>query len=150
MSEAQSEEQSEFEFTSWESLSRHLLHHGVHHEIFDSDNIRFTREHDGEVMQVFVQHAQRDSGGAWILFGIRFHPANPAVTATLTETGEPVGALCLIGDYLCYLHRLPLRGLRTSHVEQTIHALCAGARRIRTVLQSKAAAEPATQTPFAD
>jgi hypothetical protein len=115
-------------FGSWRQLHDHALSLSPHYEIFDGDNIRFPYAYQGESFQIFLRHSRRSSGTSWLLLGVRTAPANPAVTKMLTETLHTVGALCLVGDYLCVDHNLPLRGLRPSQLRRAMHALCDSAR----------------------
>ena len=123
-------------FATWRELLEHALTLSPHYEIFDGDNIRFRYAYQGGIFNIFFRHTPRNSGTSWLLMGVRTAPANPALTKTLTDTLQPVGALCLVGDYLCVDHNLPLCGLRPSQLGRALHALCDSARRFTQMLEA--------------
>lgn len=123
-------------FASWQQLHEHALSLSPHYEIFNGDNIRFRYSYQGEIFNIFFRHTRRGSGTSWLLMGVRTAPANPEVTKALTETLHPVGALCLVGDYLCVNHNLPLRGLRPSQLQRALHALCDSAAAFAKLLSA--------------
>lgn len=125
---------TDIEFGTWRDLQKFVLQLSPHFEIFDGDNVRLLYPHKNEKLQLFINHGRRITETTWVLFGIRTMPANPMATAALTNTLNPVGALVLMGDYLCVNHSMPLRGLRASHVHWTLHALCETALRFRDQL----------------
>lgn len=93
-----------------------------------------------EVLGLFFVRTMRDDG-AWVYAAVRVAPATGVDLDALLRAADwgPIGAISLAKDHICVGINLPVRGLRSDHLDWTIEALCAAAVRCREL------AEPALQ-----
>lgn len=137
-------------FHDWDELSDHLRTLGSKFGDISSSTHRACRmgfQFKDDVLGVFFVHNPTESGSSWVFVGVRIQPASrfDLVALMNDKPDGPIGALSLARDYLCLGHNLPIRGLTSETLQQTLEQLCEAALWVR----SRETPEPEDHVPFA-
>jgi hypothetical protein len=100
---------------------------GTYREVaaFPGDRVRFTYDHNGTEVPVGGQVVRSVAGSPWLIVAIKVAPADRLRTrsALVANVDMPIGALAIVMDHVVLRQSLPLLGLRTTHLAQTLAAM---------------------------